>query len=184
MEVLAELRATQELFGANASELRELKKTPKVAVVPLTANSMGTPDGPRRISTNSRLEKENIRLEAGITELRNQFVVARGAYRVAVISVMHDAYVEVAEIYALKAEALAGSFEDLMAADKWFRSSGLTSKLPPKFARDIKVPQLSANASVHLDGREAPRFSVCDTSNLQTEWGKELFRNEDPELRR
>ena len=93
---------------------------------------------------------------------------------------MHTAYVAAAEEYALKAEALANAFEDLIAIDKWFRTNDLTSKLPPDFITNIHVPQLDPQSSVHLDGREAPQFSVCDTSNLLTEEGAELFRHARP----
>jgi len=53
--------------------------------------------------------------------------------------------------------------------------------LPPKFATDIHVPQLDPKTSVYLDGREARRFSICDTSNLLTEEGSALFHHARPE---
>jgi len=121
------------------------------------------------------MREENARLRLGVIELDRQLSVARSAYRVAVIDVMHDAYVEAAEIYALKAEALANAFEDLMAIDQWYRVNGLTSKLSHKFATEIHVPQLDPKNRVHLDGREAMPFSVCDTSNILTEEGRALF---------
>ena len=178
--VLAELRATGKLFCTQEDELRERKKEPAPAVVPLTASTMGTPDA-KPPTFNTQLEGENVRLKAGIVDLVDQLAVARGEYRVAVIEVMHDAYVEAAEIYASKAEALANAFEDLMAIDKWFLTNGLRSKLPPKFATDIHVPQLDPKTSVYLDGREARPFSICDTSNVLTEEGSALFRHARPE---
>ena len=178
--VLEELRATESLFWKQECEIRQIKREPAPAVVSLTASTMGTPDAKPPSTDHLHLADENVRLNAGIIELERQLSVVRGAYRVAVIEVMHTAYVAAAEEYALKAEALASAFEDLIAIDKWFRTNKLTSKLPPDFIKDIHVPQLDPKSSVHLDGREAPQFSVCNTSNLMTEEGTALFRHAIP----